>query len=112
MKEKEILPTTALKRLRATPIKMELVEPEAHEDAYPDGSWVYAKTHLIFPSRIVRPDENFDDDDWCALLSPGDQAGGKTGQDPVAVFEQEAVYLTRMLSFMGIPIIAEEEEVA
>ena len=107
MKEKGTLPTT--KRLRATPITIVLIEPEEGVDAYPDGFWVYAKTDLILPSKVVYPDENYADDVWCALHSPGDQAGGKTSREQVAVFEQEAVYLTRVLSYIGLPILAEEE---
>jgi hypothetical protein len=108
MNEQEILPTTTLRKLRATAIKMELEEPEEYEDCYPDGHWVYAKTDLIFPSRILDPDSKYDDDEWCVLRSPGEQAGGKTGEEEIAVFERQAVYLTRMLSYLGIPIIAEE----
>ena len=93
-----------MKRLRATRIEMELAPPEEMDDAYPDGHWVRATTDLMFPSKVLYPDENLDDDIACALLSPGQQVGGKAGGDEEAAFEAEALVLTRMLTHLGIII--------
>lgn len=98
----------AMMKLRATPITMTLTESEEHDDSYPDGHWVYATTNLVFPSCVLYPGENLNDDPWCELRSPGDQAGGQTGVDEASVFASEAVVLTRMLSFMGVAIVDEK----
>jgi hypothetical protein len=109
IKEVQVMEATAaLRKLRATPIEMHREEPEEHEDAYPDGCWVYAVTHLVFPPDVLYHGEKLEDDIWCRLLSPGEQVGGRAGGDEESAFEVEALVLTRMLSFLGIPIIAEE----
>ena len=94
-------------RLRAMPITKELVAPREGDDAYPDGHHVHAATELMFPSKVLYPDENVDDDIPCDLLSPGQQVGGKAGGDEEAAFEAEALALTRVLMHLGV-IISEE----
>jgi len=93
-----------VKKLRATPMEMELEASTEGEDSYPDGHWVWASTNLIFPSKLLYPDENLDDEIYCALLSPGRQVGGKAGGDQDSAFQTEALVLTRMLMHLGIII--------
>ena len=95
------------KLMRATPMEMVLAPPEEADDAYPDGHWVRASTNLVFPSRVLYPDERVDDEVYCELRSPGSQAGGKSGCNQEDAFKAEALVLYRMLMHMGV-IIAED----
>ncbi|HEV8580237.1 MAG TPA: hypothetical protein VGX68_14310 [Thermoanaerobaculia bacterium] len=84
-------------KVRATPIQR-VTEPALPTDDDPDGVIVRASTDLLFP----------DEEDWilCPLRSPGTAVASAGDLD--AAFEAEGKTLARMLSQLGVLIVAEE----